>query len=115
MTPKGNTVSAQKRPVAQVATAQAATVKASASHIATASNRAPVNQAAALIAYCHSVDVFASTRSPTLKTGPLPTRMLRTVRSTIRPSSLIQRRVHPPQNAKTPATTVDAISERRTL
>ena len=38
------------------------------------------------------MEVFDSTRSPALNTGPLPANRFRTVRSTIRPSSAIQRR-----------------------
>ena len=81
--------------------------------MATSSSRAPVAHPAAVIRYCHRVEVLASTRSPALNTGPLPASRLRTVRRTIRPSSDIQRRVHPPQNAKMPATTAAASAERR--
>src|SRR5699024_9567160 len=65
--------------------------------------------------YCHRVEVLASTRSPALNTGPLPARRLRTVRNTIRPSSLIHLRVHPAQNAKTPAVSVARIVVTRVM
>jgi hypothetical protein len=44
------------------------------------------------------VEVLDSTRSLALNTGPFPASRLRTVRSTISPSSAIQRRCHIPQN-----------------
>src|SRR6476620_3489051 len=50
--------------------------------------------------YVHAVLVLASTRSPALKTGPLPASRFRTVRSTIRPSSAIHRRSQAPQNIR---------------
>lgn len=40
----------------------------------------------------HSAEVVVSTRSPMLNTGPFPATICRTVRRTIRPSSLIHRR-----------------------
>ena len=51
-----------------------------------------------LVKLCYRlpVEVFASTRSPALNTGPLPAIRLRIVRRTIRPSSAIQRRSHAP-------------------
>ena len=52
----------------------------------------------------HSVDVFDSTRSPLLNTGPLPAIRFRTVRSTMSPSSAIQRRCHAPQPNSAAAT-----------
>ena len=56
--------------------------------------------------YVHAVLVFASTRSPALKTGPFPASRLRTVRKTMSPSSAIQRRCQAPQpnSAATAAT-----------
>ncbi len=53
------------------------------------------------------MEVFASTRSPWLNTGPLPANRFRTVRSTISPSSAIQRRCQLPQpNSRTTRNTL---------
>lgn len=65
----------------------------------------PPTQAPAVIRYVHSVEVLASTRSPALNTGPLPASRLRTVRSTIRPSSAIHRRCQAPQPNSTATST----------
>ena len=54
--------------------------------------------------YVHNVEVFASTRSPWLNTGPLPANRFRTVRNTMRPSSAIQRRCQAPQPYSTATT-----------
>src|SRR5271166_413873 len=64
----------------------------------------PPTQLPAYIRYVHAVEVFASTRSPWLNTGPLPANMFRTVRSTISPSSAIQRRCQLPQPNSTTTT-----------
>ena len=56
------------------------------------------------------MEVFASTRSPWLNTGPLPANRFRTVRSTISPSSAIQRRCQLPQPNST--TTTNTLSHR---
>ena len=103
----------QNLPEAYAAVAAAAAVHSNASHMAMLSRRASVSHPNSVIRYCHRVEVLASTRSPALNTGPLPANRLRTVRRTIRPSSDIQRRVQPPQNAATPATTAAASAEMR--
>src|SRR5690606_17922224 len=58
--------------------------------------------------YVHAVEVLASTRSPALNTGPFPASRLRTVRSTIRPSSAIQRRSQAPRNIRSAETATPA-------
>src|SRR5271167_2604672 len=72
----------------------------------------PPTQLPAYIRYVHAVEVLASTRSPWLKTGPLPANKLRTVRSTISPSSAIQRRCQLPQpnSAATTSTLVHRLT-----
>src|SRR3984957_21018540 len=61
------------------------------------------------------VDVLASTRSPVLNTGPLPANRFRTVRSTISPSSAIQRRCQAPQPNSTATTATLAQRLARTV
>ncbi len=82
------------------------TLSTSANTSATYSRRAePPTRPPKYIKNDHTVEVLASTRSPALKTGPLPANMFRVVRSTIRPSSAIQRRCQAPQ-PNSAATTV---------
>src|SRR5690625_7611544 len=93
------------RAVAQQPITTASTESPSAQYSATTANSWRVMMCTSVMMYCHSVEVLASTRSPALKTGPLPASKLRTVRSTMSPSSDIQRRSKPTMNATTPTIT----------
>src|SRR5271167_3509434 len=89
---------ANNRPVPSISIASPARLSPSANASATYSNcSGRVNALAAYTRYVHTTEVLASTRSPWLNTGPLPANRFRTVRSTISPSSAIQRRCQAPQ------------------
>ena len=107
---------ANSRPVPNISIASPARLKPRASARATYSRRiGQVSQPPAYIRYVHTTEVLASTRSPALNTGPLPANRFRTVRSTISPSSAIQRRCQAPQPNNTATTATLAQRLTRTV
>src|SRR5277367_2878808 len=107
---------ANSRPVPSISIARPSRLSPSANARATYSNcSGRVNALAAYTRYVHTTEVLASTRSPWLNTGPLPANRFRTVRSTISPSSAIQRRCQAPQPNSTATTATLAQRLARTV
>src|SRR5271154_3289247 len=107
---------ANSRPVPSISIARPSRLSPSASANATYSNcSGRVNALPAYTRYVHTTEVLASTRSPWLNTGPLPANRFRTVRSTISPSSAIQRRCQAPQPNSTATTATLAQRLARTV
>src|ERR1700761_2597041 len=96
--------------------ARPATLSTRAKASATYSRRiGQLSQLPRYTSWVHTTEVLASIRSPGLNTGPLPANRLRTVRSTISPSSAIQRRCQAPQPNNTATTTTLAQRLIRTV
>src|ERR1700722_16119704 len=112
-----NRLGANSRPVPSINIARPSRLSPSANAKATYSNcSGRVTALPAYTRYVHTTEVLASTRSPWLNTGPLPANRFRTVRSTISPSSAIQRRCQLPQpNSTTTTTTLSPRLIRTTL
>src|SRR3984885_11253121 len=107
---------ANNRPVPSISIARPARLSPRANASATYSNcSGRVNALLAYTRYVHTTEVLASTRSPWLNTGPLPANRFRTVRSTISPSSAIQRRCQAPQPNSTATTATLAQRLARTV
>src|SRR4051812_12445563 len=96
---------AYSRAVPNINSTMPSTDSVNATARATYSNRnGPPTQLTTYSRYVQTVEVLASTRSPALNPGPLPANRFRTVRSTIKPSSAIQRRCQAPQPNSTATT-----------
>src|ERR1700734_433651 len=107
---------ANSRPVPSISIARPARLSPRANASATYSNcSGRVTALPAYTRYVHTTEVLASTRSPWLNTGPLPANRFRTVRSTISPSSAIQRRCQAPQPNSTATTATLAQRLARTV
>src|SRR5271168_410461 len=111
-----NRLGANSRPVPSISIARPARLSPRANASATYSNcSGRVNALPAYTRYVHTTEVLASTRSPALNTGPLPANRFLTVRSTISPSSAIQRRCQAPHPNNTATTATLAQRLTRTV